>query len=118
LIADPHPMVTALLLRNPKVKESDVVRIAALRPARVESLREIAGCDRWFRRIHVRLAILFNPGTPAELSVPLVFLCTRQELQQLVASPGTPLVVRATASEILERRSPREHWRTDSATLQ
>src|SRR4051794_15239401 len=47
LIRDPHPAVIAILLDNPHLTESDVVRIAAIRPAVPESLARIASHPRW-----------------------------------------------------------------------
>jgi hypothetical protein len=106
LLADPHPRVIRELLTNPKLTEDDVVRLAARRPARAEILRQLARSPRWLRRSRVRLALLFNPGCPPELSIPLLGLCVRSELDQLVHSPDTPVVLRATAFELLERRPP------------
>jgi hypothetical protein len=114
-LSDPHPKVIAELLWNPKLTEDDVVRLAARRPARLAALRELGRSVRWLSRSRVRLALLFNPGTPAELSVPLVGLCTRSELTELVQSADTPLLLRATALEMLERRPPLEKAASESA---
>lgn len=106
LLADPHPWVIAELLCNPRLTENDVIRLAARRPARVLALRELCRSSRWVSRARVRHALVFNPGCPLELSVPLLSLCTRGELLDLVRSPDTPVLVRATARELVERRPP------------
>lgn len=106
LLADPHPWVIAELLCNPRLTENDVIRLAARRPARVLALRELCRSSRWVSRARVRNALIFNPGCPPELSVPLLCLCTRGELLDLVRSPDTPVLLRATARELLERRPP------------
>jgi hypothetical protein len=106
LLGDPHPMVIRQLLENPKMIEADAIRLAAMRPARVEVIRELVRAHRWMGRPRVRQAIVLNPGTPSEIAVPLVCLCNREELHDVLQSTDTSLVLRATAQELLQRRPP------------
>jgi hypothetical protein len=106
LLADPHPLVLQQLLHNPKLTEDDVVLLATRRPARAEAIQAIAAAPRWLSQARVRMAILLNPGSPSSISMPLVALCTRQELRELTRATDTSLVLRATARELLERRPP------------
>jgi hypothetical protein len=105
LIKDPHPMVIRELLINPKTTEDDVVRVAAVRPARPTSILAIA-CTRWLARRRVRMSVLQNPGSPLSVALPLVGLCTRSELLELVRGTDVPPLLRVTASELAERRPP------------
>ena len=113
LLADPHPMVVKNLLANPRLTEDDVVRMVARRPAYPQAIAEVARHAVWSQRARVRMAIVQNPGTPPELSVPLVRLLIRPELAQLVAAPDVPALVRAAARELLERRPPVPERRDD-----
>ncbi|MFT3775006.1 MAG: hypothetical protein QM820_57390 [Minicystis sp.] len=106
LLSDPHPMVVANLLANPRLTEDDVMRMVARRPAYPQVIGEIARHPIWSQRARIRMAIVQNPGTPPEISVPLVRLLVRPELLQVVAAPDVPALVRAAASELLERRPP------------
>lgn len=106
LLRDPHPMVVENLLANPRVTEDDVVRMVARRPAYPEVIGEVARHPTWSQRPRVRMAIVQNPGTPPEISVPLVRLLIRPELDQVVSAPDIPPLVRAAASELLDRRPP------------
>ena len=47
MLRDPHPDVVAILLDNPHITESDVVRIASARPAVPASLARLAAHARW-----------------------------------------------------------------------
>lgn len=105
LIKDPHPMVIRELLSNPKTTEDDVVRVAAVRPARPASILAIAS-TRWLARRRVRLSVLQNPGSPLSVALPLVGLCTRGELLELARSADVPPLLRITAGELAERRAP------------
>lgn len=106
LLADPHPLVIRQLLRNPMLTESDVVGMVARRPARLIVLRELAQTPRWLARLRVRMSVLLNPGSPPEMAIPLLQLCNRTELFEVLESADVSLVLRATARELLERRPP------------
>jgi hypothetical protein len=105
LLRDPHPMVVAELLANPKTTEDDVVRMAAFRPARATTIEAIAR-TRWFTRGRVRMSVLLNPGSPPRIALPLVGLCTRSELLQIARGADVPTILRITANELVERRPP------------
>lgn len=106
LLLDPHPAVIRALLANNRLTEEDVVRMAARRPAYPDVLAEIARTPQWTRRARVRMALVQNPGTSAEVAVPLCGLLIRPELRQVVAAVDVPAIVRAAAVELLQRRPP------------
>ena len=106
LLLDPHPLVIAQLLQNPRLVEDDVVRMVARRPTRIDVLEAIAKMPRWLSRQRVRQALLLNPGTPPAIAMPLLGACTRVELREVLASTDTPITLRVTARELLQRRPP------------
>lgn len=113
LLADPHPDVIHRLLANPRVLEDDVVRLAAKRPGRADVLAEIARSTRWVHRPRVRMALVMNPATPAEIAARMVGLLLRPELTLVADSPAVPAAVRAICLEHLSRRPPIRGGRTD-----
>lgn len=106
LLGDPHPLVIRQLLQNPKLTENDVVRLVARRPLRPAVLEELAQAPNWLCRRRVRMSILLHPGAPTHLAMPLLGICTRSELREIIGSTDAPVVLRATALELLERRPP------------
>lgn len=106
LLTDTHPMVAQILLRNPKLTLPDVIRMAARQPAVTSVLKEIARSPRWIARNRVRHTLILNPKAPDFIGVPLIPLCTRPELSEVLSSANLPLVRRAIARELLERRPP------------
>ncbi len=106
LLRDPHPMVVKNLLQNPRLTEDDVIVMAARRPAYPEVIGEVARHPIWSQRARVRMAIVQNPGSPAEIAVLMVGLLLRPELHQVVAAADLPAIVRAAAADLLERRPP------------
>lgn len=107
LLGDPHPDVIRGLLRNPRLTEDDLVQLIARRPSRPEILAEIARTPRWVHRARVRLALILNPATPQELSVPLASLLMRHELQLVAESTQLSAPLRAACHEHLVRKPPR-----------
>ncbi|MEP7049814.1 MAG: hypothetical protein ABJB12_05650 [Pseudomonadota bacterium] len=118
LLRDPHPLVIRQLLENPRLTEDDVVRIAARRPVRSEALAAIAAHGRWLSRPRVRLAVLFNPGSPPALAMPLLAVCTRCELTEVRNHSESSPVLRGAAHELLERLPPLADSEAPPFTLQ
>jgi hypothetical protein len=108
LLLDPHPDVIRRLLRNPRLTEDDVMRLAARRPGRPEILGEIARSTKWVHRTRVRMALVLNPDTPLEVAAPISGLLVRQELRLVVEATHVSPAVRALCMEHLERRPPGE----------
>ncbi len=107
MLADPHPDVIRRCLRNPRLTEDDVVRLAARRPGRAEVLVETARSG-WVHRPRVRMTLVMNPATPLQVVAPLVGLLLRPELEMAAHSPTVDAHVRALCLEHLERRPPVE----------
>ncbi|MDD5306485.1 MAG: hypothetical protein PHU25_04110 [Deltaproteobacteria bacterium] len=101
VIRDPHPMVTVKLLANPKLKESDVVRMAARRPAPAEILLEIAMHPRWRRMRRVALALIHNPYLPPRTAVTLLPALDAREAAEVAADNAIDGVVREGARLLL-----------------
>jgi len=118
LLADPHPLVIRQLLENPRLTEDDVVRMTARRPARLEVLEAIAQHGRWLSRPRVRLSVLFNPGSPPALTMPLLAVCTRSELTEVLHHSESSTVLRSAAHELLERLPPIRASEAPEPTLQ
>jgi hypothetical protein len=106
LLRDPHPLVLRQLLGNPRLTEDDVVRLAARRPLHRAIIETLSESPRWLRRPRVRLTLLLNPGTPEGMSMPLLAVCTRPELLEVGHGVDTPLALRGSARELLERSPP------------
>ena len=106
LLRDPHPQVIRNVLCNPRVIEDDIIRLAARRPTYPDVQGEIARSPRWGHRPRVRLALVQNPFTPTAISVPLIALLLRPDLESVVAATNLSVTVRAAAAERLQRRPP------------
>lgn len=102
LLRDPEPMVIALLLRNPRLLERDVVLLAARRPIGPELVREILASRRWSTRYAVRRALALNPSVPHEVALRLLPMLTRPHLAEVAGDPALPPERQRAARRLLE----------------
>jgi hypothetical protein len=100
-----HPAVIREVLKNPRLTEPLVVRIAARRPARPEPLAEIWRSPRWSVRPAVRRALAFNPYLPLEVASKLLPLLARGDLEELQRGLSVHPALREQAAQLLEGRA-------------
>ena len=100
LIRDPHPAVVAILLDNPHVTESDVVRIASARPGVPASLALVAGHPRWSVRHSIKRALVLNPATPLADAIRIATTLRRAELEEIAGDPSLPEPLRKHAADV------------------
>ncbi len=103
LLFDPDPRVVRAILRNPRLIEAEVVKLAASRRAGPEVLEVIAQDHRWIARYPVKVALANNPTTPLRVVLGLLPYLLQQDLRALAAG-SSRAKVRDQASRLLSRR--------------
>jgi hypothetical protein len=96
-----HPAVLREVLKNPRLTEALVVRVAARRPARPEPLIEIWRSTRWSVLPRVRRALAHNPYLPPSVGSKIVPLLAQAELEELVVDPGVHPALKEQAGRLL-----------------
>jgi hypothetical protein len=104
LARDPDPIVITNLLANPRLREEDVLRMAALRPVAESTLIEIHRSERWAPRPRVRIALARNPYCPVDIAVKVLTSIPKAELREMRQDTRLHAEVRAQAEAELERR--------------
>jgi hypothetical protein len=87
-LRDKNPLVIGDVLDNPRLRESDVVRLAATRPTSGEILTLVASHARWSCRYGVRLALACNPHTPETIGERLIATLMAQDLTLIINGAG------------------------------
>lgn len=100
MLRDPHPAVVAILLDNPHVTETDILKIASRRPAAPDALAKVAAHPRWSVRHAVKRALVMNPSTPLAEAIRIATTLRPQELAELARDPLLPAPLRAHAAEV------------------
>lgn len=95
-----NPAVIREVLKNARLTEDLVVRIASRRPARPEPLIEIWKSERWNNRPAIRKALVFNPYLPPETGVKIVPLLGPADLREVARDPKLHLSVRELAQRL------------------
>ncbi len=96
-----NPTVVREVLKNLRLTEALVVRIAARRPARPEPLTEIWLSPRWSLRPAVRRALVLNPYLPPDVAAKIVPLLSRHEWAEVANDSGLHQAIRQQARLLL-----------------
>jgi DNA-directed RNA polymerase subunit F len=107
LAAEGEPTVVRELLRNPQLTEELVVRLAARRPCRPETLRCLFESRRWRTRPAVALAVARNPYAEPGIAVKLLPLVAAVDLADVARDGTVHALVRAAAGRIAAGRAGR-----------
>jgi len=103
LLFDPDVRVVRTILGNPRLTETDVVKLAASRRASPEVLEAIGEDDRWIARYPVKIALANNPATPLRVVLSLLPYLLTQDLRELANGSSRP-EVREEAASLLSSR--------------
>ncbi len=109
VLRDPHPDVIRIVLGNPTLTETDVVRLCARRPASTEVLREVFRSARWIVRYPVKVAIVLNPYTPLDIALQLAPHLTTPDVKRVLAAEDL--------NDELREACRRAHGRTETTTI-
>jgi len=107
LMSDPLPLVIRQLLKNARLTEHEVVRIAARRPANPRVLEEIYKSPRWIGRYEVKVALVRNPYSPPRIGVALVNFLLQNDLLEVKNDAQLHPTLREAAHELLEAKKGR-----------
>jgi len=100
LAADGEPSVVRELLQNPRLTERLVIRIAARRPCRPETLRCVWEERRWRVRPGVQAALAKNPYLDPAIALQLLPSLGPRDLQEVAADREMSTAVRALARRL------------------
>ncbi len=100
LMVDPDPLVIGNLLRNPRLTEDDVVRLASRRPCPSEVLAEIARSRRWILRRRVLMALVLNPYNRTDIALRLLESLPGDALREVAREPSIDPLLREAAAAL------------------
>jgi hypothetical protein len=105
LLSDGEALVLEAALRNPRLREEDLV--TALRRASVSrTLTEVAAASpRWKERYAVRLALALQPRTPLPQALLQLSSLLKADLIRVARTKGLPPLIQAAALATVERMS-------------
>jgi len=105
LVRDTNKEVARSVLQSPKLTESEIETISAMRSVPEDILREIGNSREWARSYAVVQNLVRNPKTPPAISQRLLFRLRPRDLMQLSRDRSIPDAVRYNAARALNQRT-------------
>lgn len=104
LLSDPDTKVVENLLNNPRITETEILKIASKRPNSPEILKLLSTHPKWSKRYAVKKALVLNPYTPPRMSLGLLEFLMSQDIESLADDRTVHPQVKLGARELLEER--------------
>ncbi len=104
LIRDSNKMVSASVVKSPKVQNDEIVKIAQMRNVPDEVLRIVATNKDWTKSYAVRKALVENPKTPVQTSFSFLSLLRESDIKSIARSKNVPSSVAAQAKRLVQQK--------------
>jgi hypothetical protein len=101
---DSNKSVVVAVLSNPRITESEVEAISAMKTVPEEALRVIGINRVWVRSYLIAHNLIRNPRTPATVSLPLLNRLFPKDLKALSRNRNVPEVIRKSAQRLMAAR--------------
>jgi hypothetical protein len=105
LVRDHNRLICSAVMRNPRMTESEVEAIAAMRNIAEEALRLITMKREWIAKYSILVALARNPKCPVGVVVPLINRLTLRDLKGLKDDKGVSETARSVARRLYIQRS-------------
>ena len=104
LVRDSNKAVALAAVSSPAMTEAEGARVALSKQVGTDVLRAIGTRREWLGNYEVKRALVFNPKTPAELSMRFLSHIRFNDLRALSRSKNVPASLRAVATQRLTQR--------------
>ncbi len=105
LVRDTNKLVALGVLKNARITEGEVERIAAMRNVSEEVLRNVGMNREWSQIYSVTANLVRNPRTPPSLSTNFVTRLTNKDLKILCGDRNVPEIIRRMAKRTFDLRT-------------
>lgn len=96
--------IPLLVLKNPRITETEINEIAKNTTVDEQVLRALAGDSTWMRNYSMKLSIVSNPKVPVDVALKWVKHIQQRDLRRLSRSKNLSQVVVAQCRKLLEKR--------------
>lgn len=107
LLRDLNSSVARLLVRNPRIAESEIAQLAKDFAAPSDVLEMIAKNRKWIQNSEIKLAIIKNPRTPTPLAVAQLGYLQVKDLAVLAKSQNIRETIKNEAFKLLLKKRDR-----------
>ena len=104
LIRDASRQIASLVIRNPKLTDSEMDNFASMRNLDSEILREMASSRTFIKRYNVIITLVRNPKVPSPSALNLLKLLRDMDLRNVEHDRNIPEIIRRQAKKIRNQR--------------
>jgi hypothetical protein len=109
LIHDSNKLVALAVLGSPKLSEAEVEAFAMMKNVTEEVLRHISTSRAFMKRYTVAVALVNNPRTPLDVTLPLINRLNERDLKNLSMNKNVPETLRTLGLKIYKQRKGPQH---------
>ncbi|UFS69833.1 hypothetical protein LPW11_18325 [Geomonas sp. RF6] len=107
LIKDSNKLVSAAVVKNPRLTESEVLAVAKSAVQNDEIMRVICANKEWVKNYQIRRALAWNHKTPLQTALRFVATLSEKDLAAVAKSKNVSTVVATQARRILLAKKDR-----------
>jgi hypothetical protein len=104
LVKDANKIISIAVLKNPRITEDEVLKVANTKGTPEDLLRQIARNREWVKSYSIKMGMISNPKTPLAISIKLMDSLYENDLQKIAKSKNVPSVLSSTARRKLESK--------------
>lgn len=101
LLRDPNKLVSAAVLKNPRITEGEVLFIAKNKTTSDELIRVILLNKEWVKSYAIKVALLRHPRTPMNKALRFMSILTAKDLKDMAKSKDISAVLSNNAKRII-----------------
>ncbi|MFQ5328556.1 MAG: hypothetical protein ACE5D4_01030 [Thermodesulfobacteriota bacterium] len=104
LIKERNQVIATSVLRNPRITDEELIRVAKSRESSEEMLRVIAGNKKYLKNYAIKRAMVTNPKTPLHYSLKFINVLHAKDIRNIAKSRNVPGPIAAAARRIMDRQ--------------
>ncbi len=107
LLKDRNKIIVASVLKNPRITDEEVIKIANSRDVSQEILRQVASRKEWLKNYNVKVGLVRNPKTPLSIALKLLDHLYEKDLRTVAKSKNVSAVLMNAALRKLDAKARR-----------
>lgn len=108
LVKESNKLVCTGVLKNPRITEDEILKLAVTKGTTEDLLRLIATGRKWMENYSIRLATVTNPKTPSTLSIKLMSTLNDSDMEKISKSKNVPSLLSGAARRTLAGKAKRK----------
>jgi len=108
LVKESNKLVCAGVLKNPRISEDEILKLAVTKGTSEDLLRQIAKGKEWLKNYSIRSALVTNPKTPTAISTKVLTSLNDSEVAKLAKSKNIPAALASAARRHIEAKEKKK----------